>query len=166
MERVVSTEILRYCKRHGLISEQQHRCLPKRSTETNLLSGHNDYGQVLFLTATLLPLRIDFQKAFDSVIKSYLHDSDRWVLQVICWPGGWIKNFITDQQQCTRVGDVVSDTVKIISGVIQGSCLGPVLFDISIALPRCCLMVLYVHGNICRGMPGIFPVAGFPLPLH
>jgi len=35
------------------------------------------------------------------------------------------KNFLTDRQQCTRVGDVISDTVKIISG---GSCLGPIIF--------------------------------------
>ena len=27
----------------------------------------------------------------------------------------WIKNFLTDRQQCTRVGDMVSDTVKIIT---------------------------------------------------
>ena len=38
----------------------------------------------------------------------------------------WIKNFLTDRQQSTRVGDVLSDTVKIMSGIIQGSCSGPV----------------------------------------
>jgi len=37
MERVISAEILQYCKRYGLISEQQHRFLSKRSTVTNLL---------------------------------------------------------------------------------------------------------------------------------
>jgi len=47
----------------------------------------------------------------------------------------WIKYFLTDRQQCTRVGDVVSDTGKTICGVnIRHSCLG--LF-LSIALTRC-----------------------------
>ena len=45
----------------------------------------------------------------------------------------WIKHFLTDQQQSTRVSDVLSDTVKMMSGIIQGSCLGPVF-------------VLYING--------------------
>jgi len=47
MERVISTEILRYCKRYGLISEQQHGFPSKRSTVTNLLSGHNDWTSAI-----------------------------------------------------------------------------------------------------------------------
>jgi len=47
MERVISAEILEYCKRHGLISDQQHGFLSKRSTVTNLLSGHNDWTNAI-----------------------------------------------------------------------------------------------------------------------
>jgi len=47
MERVISAEILQYCKRHGLISEQQHGFLSKRSTVTNLLYGHNDWTNAI-----------------------------------------------------------------------------------------------------------------------
>ena len=40
----------------------------------------------------------------------------------------WIENFLTDRTQVTRVGQFVSDSATISSGVIQGSCLGPILF--------------------------------------
>jgi len=40
----------------------------------------------------------------------------------------WIGNFLTDRTQQTRVGQFMSKISVIISGVIQGSCLGPVLF--------------------------------------
>ena len=70
---------------------------------------------------------IDFQKAFDSVCHKKLFTR----LSSLGITGNllsWIKNFLTDRQQCTRVGDMVSDMVNISSGIIQGSCLGPVLF--------------------------------------
>ena len=127
MERVISAEILQYCKRHGLISEQQHGFLSKRSTVTNLLSGHNDWASAISNRHSVAVAYIDFQKAFDSVCHKKLFTR----LSALGITGNllaWIKNFLTDRQQCTRVGDMVSDTVKIISGVIQGSCLGPVLF--------------------------------------
>ena len=127
MERVISAEILQYCKRHGLISEQQHGFLSKRSTVTNLLSGHNDWTSAISNHHSVAVAYIDFQKAFDSVCHKKLFTR----LSSLGITGNllaWIKDFLTDRQQCTRVGDVVSDTVKIISGVIQGSCLGPVLF--------------------------------------
>jgi len=40
----------------------------------------------------------------------------------------WIGDFLTGRTQQTRVGAALSDINVIISRVIQGSCLGPVLF--------------------------------------
>jgi len=41
---------------------------------------------------------------------------------------GWIENFLSGCTQCTRVGSSVSNMQYLSSGVIQGSCLGPLLF--------------------------------------
>ena len=148
MERVISAEILQYCKRHGLISDQQHGFLSKRSTVTNLLSGHNDWTNAISKRHTVAAAYIDFQKAFDSVCHKKLFTR----LSSLGITGNllsWIKNFLTDRQQCTRVGDTISDAVKIISGVIQGSCLGPVLFvlyinSIAKVLPDSVTCLLFV----------------------
>ena len=119
MERVISAEILQYCKRHGLISEQQHGFLSKRSTVTNLLSGHNDWTRAISDHHSVAVAYIDFQKAFDSVCHKKLFT--RLVsLGITGNLLAWIKNFLADRQQCTWVGDVLSDIVKITSGVIQG----------------------------------------------
>ena len=42
----------------------------------------------------------------------------------------WIGSFLTGRCHRTKVGNIlsVSDVEYIISGVIQGSCLGPILF--------------------------------------
>ena len=40
----------------------------------------------------------------------------------------WIKDFLTGRTQQTRVGNALSDIKALTSGVIQGSCLGPILF--------------------------------------
>ena len=40
----------------------------------------------------------------------------------------WIKNFLHGRSHRTAVGNCLSSSVPILSGVIQGSCLGPLLF--------------------------------------
>jgi hypothetical protein len=43
-----------------------------------------------------------------------------------------ITDFLHDRSQQTRVGNQLSDTVFLTSGIVQGSCLGPLLFLIYI----------------------------------
>jgi len=40
----------------------------------------------------------------------------------------WLRNFFTCRMQCTKVGTVLSDLTDLISGVIQGSVLGLLMF--------------------------------------
>ena len=40
----------------------------------------------------------------------------------------WLQNFRSNRIHCTRIGSSLSDTAELISGVIQGSGIGPLLF--------------------------------------
>lgn len=39
-----------------------------------------------------------------------------------------IEDFLTNRQQRTRVGKCLSDSTDLSSGIVQGSCIGPLLF--------------------------------------
>ena len=56
-----------------------------------------------------------------------------------CWPActhngirgdvlKWFQNFLKDRTHQTRVGQCLSVTANLLSGVVQGSGIGPVLF--------------------------------------
>jgi len=60
----------------------------------------------------------------------------------------WIQNFLTDRTHSTRVGNYLSSIQYLTTAVIQGSCLGPILFvlyinDIVSVFDQCCVSKLY-----------------------
>jgi len=70
---------------------------------------------------------VDFKRAFDSVSYSKLV----FKLSEIGVNGNLleiVKSFLCNRTQCVRIANAVSENVKVISGVQQGSVLGPLLF--------------------------------------
>jgi len=127
MERVVVSNMLIYLRRNGVISKQQHGFLQGRSTTSNLLEALNDWTLTVNDRKAVGVTYIDFAKAFDTVCHSKLlnklaaYGISGQLLQ-------WIKSFLSDRSQQTRVGHSLSAVTKLSSGVVQGSVLGPLLF--------------------------------------
>ena len=70
---------------------------------------------------------IDFCKAFDSVV----HRKVIFKLEALGIHGKlllWIAAFLQGRSQVVRVGNSVSSSANVLSGVPQGSVLGPLLF--------------------------------------
>ena len=58
----------------------------------------------------------------------------------------WLSNFLSHRILCTRVGNSLSSELELISGIIQGSGIGPLLFvsyinELAAVLGRCNVIV-------------------------
>jgi hypothetical protein len=70
---------------------------------------------------------LDYRKAFDSVPhRRLLYKLSKYGISGQVWT--WIQNFLTDRTQRVRISGSFSDSVSVLSGVPQGSVLGPTLF--------------------------------------
>ena len=78
---------------------------------------------------TLVDIAIlDFNKAFDVVSHRKILVKLNYYRVYRQYIKAWIANFLQDGQQAVLVEGKGSDSVKVSSGVSQGTCLGPVLF--------------------------------------
>ena len=131
MERIIAQHIYDHLVDCNLLSSAQHGFVNCRSTCTNLLESVNDWTLAIHSKKSVTIAYIDFTRAFDSVS----HNKLLARLQSYGIYGNvltWLKNFFSDRSHVTRVGEYLSDVADLISGVVQGSGIGPIMFLIYI----------------------------------
>lgn len=134
-----------YQQLSGWFCDEQHGFLPKRSTSSNLINVTTLIADNLDDRKQVDVTYFDYSKAFDKV------DSDILLIKMAlagfsCSLLTLLANYLSGRQQYVQYGHSKSNSYSVLSGIGQGSNLGPLLFLILINdLPACirhstCLM--------------------------
>ena len=130
-ERILRDKLVAHLESNNLISCNQHGFRKGKSCLTQLLKHYDNILTNLSNNNETDSIFLDFAKAFDKV------DHDILLLKVKNFGitgkiYNWIKNFLSNRYQAVVVDNVLSYLAKVISGIPQGTVLGPILFLIFI----------------------------------
>lgn len=129
VEKIVFEQVDNYLRRNSLYSPDQHGFRPKHSTATALVTISDDMRWAMDRGDVSLLTLIDLSRCFDVVD----HQDLLTQLQRLQIDPGWFKSYLSNhQQKVTIPGTSSSSSSRPVNiGVFQGSCLGPLLFNIA-----------------------------------
>ena len=131
-EKIVRNAMVKYMDENNLFNDSQHGFRQGRSCLSQLLTQFERILSRLEAKQNVDVIYLDFSKAFDKVDHQIILEK----LRLMGVKGKlllWIKSFLFNRTQRVMVNGFLSEPVNVISGVPQGSVLGPLLFLILIS---------------------------------
>jgi len=156
LEKIVRNHLVEFLEINDLLSLEQHGFLSGRSVTSNLLTCFNVWCKNFDRGIQSDIIYIDFSKAFDSVSHAKLiYKLGNIGIHPIVIK--WLADFLSNGYQSVLIDETLSSLKPVLSGVPQGTVLGPLLFLLfCIDLPNCnTYSHLVIYADDCKIFKGI-----------
>ena len=131
MEKMINNRLIWYLEKNQLLNKHQFGFRKNYTTTDHLLRMKEEINFSLETGNLTLAIALDFTKAFDLVWRDGLLLKLRTLnISGNIWK--WIKDFLTDRENCIAIGSGKSKNYILENGIPQGSSLSPTLFLIMI----------------------------------
>ena len=127
LERVLTSCIMEYLEETRMLNNGQHGFRRTRSCLSQLMNHYQNLINVMESGNAADVIYLDFAKAFDKVDHGLLIKklSEMGISGLLL---RWIHAFLADRFQAVKVEGFISRQARVVSGVPQGTILGPILF--------------------------------------
>ena len=127
LEKIVHKQLYKYVTDNDLMYDGQSGFRKQHSTSTALVKTIDEWNMEIDKGKYVGAIFVDLSKAFDMVNHRLLINKLN-SLGITGIENNWFNSYLKNRTQCVSINGTVSTNNIIMSGVPQGSILGPLLF--------------------------------------